>query len=137
MSYKLMLKKIRRARGLTQSEFAASIGISERKLSSWERLETRITLEDAWLCAEALDCTPNDLCGWYESHPYETKGSNAHNLSQDERVLLSHYRESGINERESAQTMLKALANQSKATNATSGVSKESEGMEVDERQAV
>lgn len=62
--YTLQLRAIRKKRGLTQADLAASVGVSERVLGAWEREETAITLEDAARCAVALGCTPNDLCGW-------------------------------------------------------------------------
>lgn len=66
MEYCLQLKSIRKSKKLTQAELAHRIGVSERIVGGWERGETAITLEDAYNCAVALDCTPNDLCGWPE-----------------------------------------------------------------------
>lgn len=67
----LRLRDIRKVQNLTQSELAMKVGVSERKLAGWERGETNITLEDAVSCADALGCTPNDLCDWYATHPRE------------------------------------------------------------------
>lgn len=67
----LRLRDIRKAQNLTQGELAMKVGVSERKLAGWERSETNITLEDAVSCANALGCTPNDLCDWYATHPRE------------------------------------------------------------------
>ena len=65
----LKLRELRRSQELSQSALAVKVGVSERKLAGWERGETKITLEDALACAEALGCTPNDLCDWYATHP--------------------------------------------------------------------
>lgn len=67
----LRLRDIRKVQNLTQGELAMKVGVSERKLAGWERGETNITLEDAVSCANALGCTPNDLCDWYATHPRE------------------------------------------------------------------
>ena len=67
----LRLRDIRKVQYLSQSELAMKVGVSERKLAGWERGETNITLEDAVSCADALGCTPNDLCDWYATHPRE------------------------------------------------------------------
>lgn len=86
--YTLQLRAIRKKRGLTQSDLAASVGVSERVLGAWEREETAITLEDAARCAVALGCTPNDLCGWQEqSLP------RGQSLSEEESRLVDSFRE--------------------------------------------
>lgn len=76
--YKLQLKALRKKAGFkTQKEMADFLGIKERKYSSWEREEVALTLENAYMIARALKCTPNDLCGWTNSKnetlesPYE------------------------------------------------------------------
>lgn len=95
MSYKLMLKPIRKARHLTQGDLAKLVGVSERKLASWERGETNILLEDAYRCAIALGCDVNDLCGW-------PTGKNAGKVFSDgfEQELIECYRSSTIEQRD-------------------------------------
>lgn len=89
MEYRLMLKPIRRTKGMTQSQLAQLVGVSERKLASWERGETHILLEDAFKCAIALECDVNDLCGW-------PKGKNEGRTFDDsyEQELVECYRDS-------------------------------------------
>ena len=64
MGYQLMLRKIRKAKHMTQNELAKAIGSTDRIIGSWERGETDISLEDAFCVCLVLGCTPNDLCGW-------------------------------------------------------------------------
>lgn len=66
---KLLLKELRKQKGITQEELAKGVGQSKRVVGSWERLETQISLDDACRVCDALGCTPNDLCGWYIDHP--------------------------------------------------------------------
>lgn len=62
----LQLRRLRAEAGLSQTQLAEKVGVSLKTVGNWERGETAITLEDAYNCAVALDCTPNDLCGWPE-----------------------------------------------------------------------
>ncbi len=62
----LQLRRLRVEAGLSQTQLAEKVGVSLKTVGNWERGETAITLEDAYNCAVALDCTPNDLCGWPE-----------------------------------------------------------------------
>lgn len=88
--YSLKLREIRKSKKLTQSELAKKIGVSERTVGGWERGETGLPLDDAYKCALALGCTPNDLCGWYDDHPKEE--SAACGADAFERELLRDYR---------------------------------------------
>ena len=88
MEYKLMLKPIRRAKKLTQAELAVMVGVSERKLASWERGETNILFEDAYKCALALGCDVNTLCGWQSEVSEEIAGD------EFEKELVNSYRSS-------------------------------------------
>ena len=66
---KLLLKELRKQKGMTQEELAKGVGHSKRVVGAWERFETQISLDDACRVCDALGCTPNDLCGWYLDHP--------------------------------------------------------------------
>ena len=86
--YTLHLKELRKKAGFkTQGEIAAHLGRKERKYASWEREEVALTLEDAYMLAMALGCTPNDLCGW-------PQGKNEGHTFNDafEQELLDCYR---------------------------------------------
>lgn len=86
--YTLHLKELRKKAGFkTQGEIAARLGIKERKYASWEREEVALTLEDAYMLAMVLGCTPNDLCGW-------PQGKNEGRTFNDafEQELLDCYR---------------------------------------------
>ena len=58
---KLRLKAIRTERGLTQDEMAEKLGIKSRTYGSWERGEVMLNLEQAYNCAQVLECTIDDL----------------------------------------------------------------------------
>ena len=81
MRYVLLLKKIRKSRGMTQDELGKKIGVTSRVVGSWERVETPMQIEDVCKCAEVLGCTPNDLVGW----------ADASSLSDTEKDLLSSF----------------------------------------------
>lgn len=83
MKYTLLLKDIRKSRGMTQAELGEKVGTTGRVVGSWERMETPIQMDDACKCANALNCTPNDLIGW----------SGEMVLSMAERELIDNYRE--------------------------------------------
>lgn len=84
--YRLCLKELRKKAGFrTQRDIAERLGIKERKYASWEREEVAIGLEDAYILAVTLDCTPNDLCGW-------TERGHAVDMPPDEQELVDCYR---------------------------------------------
>ena len=89
MEYELMLKTFRKLKRMTQEELASLVGVSARKLASWERGETNILFEDACKCCLVLGCTPNDLCGWPSGKNEATRMSTS-----DEEKLVDYYRES-------------------------------------------
>ena len=62
--YKLMLKELRKSKGLTQDELAAKIGVTKQIVSNWEREITPINLEYAIKVAKTLECTLDELSGW-------------------------------------------------------------------------
>lgn len=81
MKYTLLLKDIRKSRGMTQAELGEKVGTTARVVGSWERMETPIQMDDACKCANALNCTPNDLVGW----PID-------GLTHDESDLVKSYK---------------------------------------------
>ena len=87
--YSLKLREIRKSKKITQSELAEKIGVSERIVGAWERGETGLPLDDAYRCALALGCTPNDLCGWHDEHPRDDARSA---LPPEEAELMRNYR---------------------------------------------
>ena len=92
----LQLKRLRKQNGnLTQEQLAQALGTTKRVVGSWERGETQITLEDAIEVCRVLNCTPNDLCGWYIDNPQDAlvaKADAPAGLSRDETALISDYR---------------------------------------------
>lgn len=62
--YELMLKEIRKSRGLTQDELAEKLGVTKQIVSNWEREITPINLEYAIKSAKVLNCTLDELAGW-------------------------------------------------------------------------
>lgn len=87
--YSLKLREIRKSKKITQSELAEKIGVSERIVGGWERGETGLPLNDAYRCALALGCTPNDLCGWHDEHPLDDARVT---LPSEEAELVRNYR---------------------------------------------
>ncbi len=65
----LAIKQLRKNLHISQADFAEMVGASLRTVSAWERGETIPDAEKIWNCAVALNCTPNDILGWYEDHP--------------------------------------------------------------------
>ena len=110
MSYDLQMRTIRKARKMTQAELAAAVGATDRVVGAWERGETGLTLEDACAVSAALGCTPNDLCGWYETHPRE----EGPGLAADEADVLSCYRASTPQWRRNIAMCARAAAGESK-----------------------
>lgn len=60
----VQLQRLRKRAGYkTQGEFAQKLGVPERRYASWERGEVTMSLEQAYLCAVALDCTIDEIAG--------------------------------------------------------------------------
>lgn len=64
----LQLKDLRKKAGYTQEEFAKKIGAKYRTYASWERQEYAMSLEDAYNCAIALNCTIDEIAGMPPRH---------------------------------------------------------------------
>lgn len=86
---RLRLAELREKSPYTQEDMAKIAGVSPKTEWNWEQGKTYPNASQLWDMAVALGCTPNDLLGWYETHPADI----APRLSQDEAVLLSDYRE--------------------------------------------
>ena len=106
----LRLKELRKAVGMSQTELAEKVGVNIRTIGAWERGETIMNVEQAWDCAVALGCTPNDLCGWYETHPRE----EGPGLAADEADVISCYRASTPQWRRNIAMCARAAAGESK-----------------------
>ena len=59
----LQLAALRESNHRTQTELAAKVGATLRKVSAWERGETPIRLEDAAMIADVFGCTLDELAG--------------------------------------------------------------------------
>lgn len=86
---RLKIKEMRKNLHISQAEFAEKVGASIRSVSAWERGETIPDAEKIWNCAVALGCTPNDILGWYETHPQKESFSDTY-----EQELMNCYRTS-------------------------------------------
>lgn len=75
MAYRLMLKELREANGMRQEDLAAKLGVKLSTYRTWEQGVTGIKMSRAFTICEALGCTPNDLCNWYEDHPRPSPSS--------------------------------------------------------------
>lgn len=58
------LRAERARRDLSQEELAARSGVSAASLIKYESAEMTPGIDKIVSMAEALGCTPNDLCGW-------------------------------------------------------------------------
>ncbi len=55
------LKTLRKAKGLTQEEMAALLGVNQTAVASWERGDTYPTADKLPKIAKMLDCKIDDL----------------------------------------------------------------------------
>ncbi len=85
----LQLRRIRKAKSLSQQQLADSLGVDVKTIGNWERGATLMSIDQVWSCAEILESTPNDICGWYLEHPAESPSSPP--LDPHERALLDCY----------------------------------------------
>lgn len=61
---KTQLARLRKARGLTQTEIAYDLGVSKATYSSWENGRIELSAARILALAERLCCTPNDILGF-------------------------------------------------------------------------
>lgn len=111
MPYKLMLRELRKSRKMTQGDLAKALGVSDRIVGAWERGETDVPLDEAFRLCDALGCSPNELCGWYDDHPNE----ECLPLTSDEAELLGNYRSSEIQWKANISMTARAAAGESRA----------------------
>ena len=61
---KLRMMELRKAAGYeSRADFACAVNMAERRVKALERGENKMTLEDACIIADALNCTLDELVG--------------------------------------------------------------------------
>ena len=109
----LKLKEIRESKKITQEEMAKLLSsligeeVKKRTYGSWERQEVGMSLEIAYNCAVALNCTIDEIAG---------RESPA--LSRDEAALLSDYRALTPREKGAVRATASAMADGGQAKSA-------------------
>lgn len=109
---KLELKRIREAKKVTQEEMTKLLSeligmeVKKRTYGSWERQEVGMSLEVAYNCAVALNCTIDEIAGREPASPA---------LSQDEHALLSDYRHLTPREKSAVRATASAMADDGRA----------------------
>lgn len=86
---KLKLAEYRDRARLTQSQVAEIAGVSSKTEWNWEQGKSFPNAAQLLSMCVAFNCTPNDLMGWYDTHPREDTS-----LSKSEAIVISDYRES-------------------------------------------
>lgn len=79
------IKTIRELRGLTQSELAYMIGVSDKTVSSWEINRTEPKMGMIEKLSAALNCKKTDIIGWHQDE-------QAVLLDENEVKMLNAYR---------------------------------------------
>ena len=77
----IQLKRLRKEAGYrSRREFAAALGdgFTERRITSWENGERMISLEQACVLADFLNCTLDELAGRSFSTPAAAPADPAH-----------------------------------------------------------
>lgn len=117
MSYRLKLKEMRKASGLTQKEVAEQADVKLATYRTWEQGVSGISLEKAYALAMVLGCSVNDLCGW-------PKGKNEGREFEDdfEAELLRCYRASTPDRQDRILDTARDAAGMSKRNGRTSYV---------------
>jgi len=81
------LKRYREASGLSQSEFAARIGVGNTRVSNWELGENRPDVDFLPLICEVLGVSPSDLLGIENNKtPAEAGAQNGANFDIMEEI---------------------------------------------------
>lgn len=123
--YKLLLKSIRTEAHMTQGQLAKLLGVDIKTVGNWERGRTALNLDDACAICDVLHCTPNDLCGWYLSHPEDRPKAQPPGLTHEESLLVDRYRSLDRRRRDSVYDTVDALADKAQAQEECSGASSE------------
>lgn len=110
---RLTLKRVREEKGFTQGQIADALGMKISTYRTWEQGTVKLTLENACKISLVLGCTPNDLCGWYDSHPREPESCG---LTSEESEIVGCYRESTPQWRQNISMTARAAAGESKET---------------------
>lgn len=84
----LKLAEYRDKSPYTQAELAEIAGVSPKTEWNWEQGKSFPNAAQLWDMAVALNCTPNDLLGWYDTHPRD----QAPPLAVDEAEVINGYR---------------------------------------------
>lgn len=109
----LKLKEMRKKQGLLQGELAQALNVRQATVSSWERGDTQMNAEQLWKCCTILECTPNDLLGWYDEHPEDRP--QYEKLKPDEQDLLCYYGETTISNRAIVISVARAMRDSSRS----------------------
>lgn len=125
MSVSEALKRLRKATGLTQKELAEKANVSLGTYRTWEQGTSGMSLEMALAVSQALNCTPNDLCGW----PPGLNEGFADSLKPEEGELLYCYRQSTEKRR---SKILETARDQAELSQAQAAAP-EIEGLEADQ----
>lgn len=83
----MMLRK--KAGYSNRDEFAEKIGVNVNTYRSWESGTVTMNAAQLWKCAEALECTPNEIIGWKNE-----------SVSIEEQELIRMFRASDTRGRE-------------------------------------
>lgn len=100
----LALKELRKKLHMSQADFAAAVGVSDRTVGSWERGESFPNAEQIWNCAVTLECTPNDIFRWGE------QASDDDSLTPDECSVIEGYRQCSPAWQQSLASMVRLAA---------------------------
>ncbi len=108
VSQNITIRKLRKAKGLTQTELAHLVDVSPGAVSQWETgLVKNITGETLFKLVKTLDTTPDVLLGFSEvKAEAEAKKDQ---LRPDEERILGVYRALPSKYKEIALRLLKAL----------------------------
>ena len=68
----IAIKRLRKAKRMSQTDLAEQVGVNLRTVGAWERGETIPNAVQVWACAVALGTDPNEVLGWYEEHPRQS-----------------------------------------------------------------
>lgn len=100
------LKKYRIAHNMKQSDLANILNVSTQAVSSWEKNRTRPKLEILKSISDIYKC---DLSVFLDGQTFEYSFLMDQGFSEDECLLLKHYRALNISDKSTVLRILKAL----------------------------